>query len=484
MNFNLNSFYNQIPAILVVMPMVVGALIILFSSERVSRVIFLITNIGLSAVSFYAIIRVNASKDYIFGDWPNNIGIELKYDIFSAYSTFLLFFIFTIFAISNFNILRKKVNSYIRSDRSHIIYSLMLFIECGLAGLILTNDIFNFYVFLEISALTTYPLMIIGSDKKRYIYAFEYLMIGTLAATVILLSIGFIFSQVGSLNLDEIKKFYASKPENLRAVISFLILGILTKLAIFPVQGWKINSYRSISSNILGFFIATSTIAFVCVLVKFNFLYQSDPKLINFIYMISALCMLFGSYFALQETDFIKIILLTSVTSAGIYLAIVPFVSQKQIFALMQLMVIDSLIKMSLVLVLPVLNKENFTIKYFNNLYAQSPAVCFIFSLLFLNAASLPPSIYFFNKITILQISFKECWPLSIAILISSLYNAMCYLRLIRQMIKYEEESEDIFKFNKTAIISVIFLTCCLFYLLFSSESISDVASLMYDMRK
>jgi len=483
MNSSIEFFYNQIPAIIVVAPMVIGALLILFSSERFSRVIFLITNLWLSAVSFYGMIRVEASRDYIFGDWPNNIGIELKYNSFASYSCFLLFFTFSIFAISNFCSLRNKLNSYIRSDRSYITYSLMLFIESGLVGLVLTNDIFNFYVFLEICALTTYPLMVIGNDKKRYIYAFEYLMIGTLAATVILLSIGFIFSQVGSLNLDEVKKFYATKPENIRPVISFLILGILTKIAIFPLQGWKINSYKSISSSILGFFIASSTIAFICILIKFNFLYLDDSYLKNFIYIISALCMLFGSYFALQETDYVKIILLTSVTSAGMYLALTPFSSEKQIFALMQLMFIDALIKLGLVLVIPSLRKENFTIKYLNNLYSQSPSVALVFSLLFLNAASLPPTIYFFNKLAVIEISYATCWPLAIAILISSLYNAMCYLRLIRQIIKHEEESSDVFAFNKMALFCVIFLMFCLFYMLFFSVDINGMASLVYNSK-
>ena len=66
----------------------------------------------------------------------------------------------------------------------------MLFIT-GLMGIVITGDIFNIYVFLEISSLAGYALIAIGRKREALVASYNYLILGTIAATFILIGIGY-----------------------------------------------------------------------------------------------------------------------------------------------------------------------------------------------------------------------------------------------------------------------------------------------------
>ena len=486
MSFNftehMEQILQQIPALLVIIPLITSAVIMLIPNIRLAKILFLMANFSVLIISAIGICNIKNTIYYDFGNWGRVAGIELKYDFLAAYSSFLLYFIFWIFSFFSIKSFSSKLDCFLDKKRVHTAYALFLVVQASYCGIIITNDIFNFYVFLEIASLASYPLIAIGQNPRRYIHAFEYLMIGTLAATAILLSIGFIFSQVGSLNLEHVREYFATNNSNLRIIISLFVAGILVKLAVFPLHGWKLESYTSTSIIVAGFFLAPSSITFINSLLKFrDFLRFDDIFFTESVLTITSLGMITAAYYAFKQTDYLKLIILSSISSVGYYLMLWPYDSKDSIFLLVQLLNIDSLVKVGMIMVPLIFKENNITLSYLINLSKQKRAIAIILAILFLHSAALPPTIYFFNKVRILvYLASSENKFIFIApVVIASLFTAIYSLNIARHMMQSSKIIKKFYidYFVLSGVVSVIF---CLIILLYKTNNFIDLANKIY----
>ena len=69
----------------------------------------------------------------------------------------------------------------------------------GLCGIAATGDAFNLFVFLEISSLSTYALISLGRDRRSLTAAFQYLIMGTIGGTFVLIGVGLLYVVTGTL---------------------------------------------------------------------------------------------------------------------------------------------------------------------------------------------------------------------------------------------------------------------------------------------
>jgi NADH:ubiquinone oxidoreductase subunit 2 (subunit N) len=77
----------------------------------------------------------------------------------------------------------------------------------------ITNDAFNLYVLLEISSLTSYALIAIGS-KRAVLSAFNYVIMGTIGASFYLLGVGYLYIKTGTLNMSDIREALSTLPQD------------------------------------------------------------------------------------------------------------------------------------------------------------------------------------------------------------------------------------------------------------------------------
>src|SRR5690606_24702360 len=135
----------------------------------------------------------------------------------------------------------------------------------------ITGDIFNLYVFLEISALATYTLVSLGSHRRALTAAFQYLIMGTLGATFILIGIGLIYVMTGTLNMQDLAERLPAvqHTRTVHSAFAFLTVGICLKLALFPLHLWLPNAYTYAPSAVSAFIAATATKVAIYVLLRF-----------------------------------------------------------------------------------------------------------------------------------------------------------------------------------------------------------------------
>jgi formate hydrogenlyase subunit 3/multisubunit Na+/H+ antiporter MnhD subunit len=156
----------------------------------------------------------------------------------------------------------------------------------GMSGIVLTRDLFNLFVFLEISAIATYGL--IGFDDRRPALrsAFKYMMAGGIASALYLIGVIYVYRFGDTLNLDiAAASVAASAAAGLgsaaglssavglssaagSAAIFFLLAALLVELKPFPANGWGIDVYETANPGVSALLSGASATALVVALWK------------------------------------------------------------------------------------------------------------------------------------------------------------------------------------------------------------------------
>src|SRR5690606_852060 len=154
------------------------------------------------AISCLLLYQVQHSGpiSYALGGWEAPWGIEYRIDLLSAYVLLVVSGIGAlVLAAANTGVSRE-----IPEAKQPLFYVTYLLCLAGLLGIVATGDIFNVFVFLEISSLATYALIAQGKNRRALWAAYQYLIVGTIGATFILIGIGFLYSLTGTLNMVDL----------------------------------------------------------------------------------------------------------------------------------------------------------------------------------------------------------------------------------------------------------------------------------------
>ena len=142
----------------------------------------------------------------------------------------------------------------------------------GSLGILITNDAFNLFVFLEISSLTTYILIALSKNKESTLASFNYLIIGTVSASFYVFGIGVLYMMFGTLNIESLITAMIDAPVNPLFVLAITLLsaGILIKIAIFPLAWWLPKSYSTAPSVVSAFLAGTASKVSIYMFLKIS----------------------------------------------------------------------------------------------------------------------------------------------------------------------------------------------------------------------
>ncbi len=206
---------------------------------------------------------------YNLGNWEPPYGIEYLVDSLSA---FVMMFVAGIGAIV-MTYAPRSVNAEIPKSKQYLFYASYLLCLTGLLGICVTGDLFNVFVFLEISALSSYALISLGNTRRAPLAAFQYLILGTIGATFILIGIGLVYQMTGTLNMADIASriHTVDGPRTVLVAFAFMTVGLFVKMAVFPLHTWLPNSYTYAPSVVTCFIAATATKVSVYAFVRVIF---------------------------------------------------------------------------------------------------------------------------------------------------------------------------------------------------------------------
>ncbi|MFQ5992678.1 MAG: monovalent cation/H+ antiporter subunit D family protein [Nitrospiraceae bacterium] len=306
---------SHLPALQVVIPLIASPTCVLLRDHRVVWGFAVLVNWCALVIAALMLDQVLASGpiSYAIGSWAAPWGIEYRVDVLNA---FLLLIVAGIGAIV-LPYARTSVIREIPADRISLFYAAYLLCLTGLLGIIATGDAFNLFVFLEISSLSSYILISLGKDRRALTAAFQYLIMGTVGASFILIGVGLLYMMTGTLNMVDLASRVPqiADTRTVRAAFAFLTVGAGIKLALFPLHLWLPNAYAYAPSVVTAFLAATATKVAVYVLLRFFFT-------------------IFGASFIFQTLPFGEILMSLSVTGVLVASTVAIFQEDvKRLFA-------------------------------------------------------------------------------------------------------------------------------------------------------
>ncbi len=442
---------KHFPALQVLIPLA-GALFAALSFNRFFSWIIAIISMFLSLIlSVYAFQLTKTNTIfYAFGDWSAPIGIVYRLDQLNQPIIIFINAVLLFFLVFGKELINSTITNYIEYGKQHIFYSLLLFAHVGYLGVISTNDLFNIYVFIEISSLSTYVLMSKGRSAKALIGAFDYLIMGTIGATLILIGIGFIFALTGSLNISDVANILHNS-DNSRLVITavaFFMTGVILKMAFFPMHFWMIRSYSSTAPFVLTYLAAISSVLGVYITLRFIHFTIDNETILNTLSLIlrpiAIFTIIICTFLALKSRDFKKVIIYSTASQIGYIFLLITIPEAKQL--LFQLLIIDAINKIALFTVVAHIQNKKEDLSFANFVYIEKSIffkILVAFILLF--SSGMPITSMFLIKINIFDLLIsKGLITEFITVVLGSMLSLLYHLRLARAVFFSPHHNEPI----------------------------------------
>jgi multicomponent Na+:H+ antiporter subunit D len=200
-------------------------------------------------------------------------------------------------------------------------YALLLIMVAGMNGLVLANDLFNVYLFLEVAAIASYGLVAFGLGHDELEASYKYLMLSAVSSGFILISIAVIFSLTGSLNFTGVAD--GLKALNQKYAVGFcaglFILGFGLKSALVPFHAWLPDAHPSapapISAMLSGLLIKVSGV-YALSRIFFN-VFGMNAALSRVLMYTGTISIVVGAVIALGQNDIKRMLAYSSISQVG-----------------------------------------------------------------------------------------------------------------------------------------------------------------------
>lgn len=418
-------------------------------------------------------VLTKSTISYCLGGWKPPWGIEYVVDALNAYVLVILLFLALLCVIYSKRSIEHELPHKIVPF--YTIYQLLI---TGLCGITLTGDIFNMYVFIEITALSSYAL-IASRGGIALKASFVYLVMGSIGACFFLLGIGFLYSATGSLNMHDLALLLPPLYENkvVQAAFILFFVGLSIKMALFPLHTWLPNAHAfapsEISAMLSGIIIKVSTYAFIRVAfsiftLKFITIYLPITTIISW---IAAIAMLYGSVLAIAQINLKRMLAYSSVSHMGYIMLGVGLSTSTTLGLTPALMHIlnHALMKACMFLVAGAfIYKFNlWNITDFRGLGRKMPCTSMAFLLAVLSMIGLPPSVGFVTKFYLIIAAIEARQFIFVAVIsLNTLLIVFYFWRVIEYMYMRVGDDEgkemEIQEIPRSMLIPVlVFISLC-----------------------
>jgi multicomponent Na+:H+ antiporter subunit D len=434
------TLVDHLPVLVVIIPLMTAPLCVLVDRPRAAWVIALAAAwlSFASAVALALSVATSGTVTYQLGGWPPPWGIEYRIDILASY----VLLIVTAMAALVMLFAKESVAQEIPKQRIARFYASLMLAFAGLVGIVATGDAFNIFVFLEISSLASYALISMGKDRRALNAAFQYLVMGTIGATFILIGIGFLYMMTGTLNMLDLAARLpeVSDTRTVRAGFAFLTVGIGLKLAMFPLHLWLPNAYAYAPSAVTAFLAATATKVAVYVMLRFMLeVFGADFSLgampLDIILIALGLVgILSASLVAVFQYDVKRMLAYSSVAQIGYMLLGIGLASTAGVGAAILHIFNHALMKGALFLALGAVAYRigAVTLRDFAGLGRRMPWTMAAIAIGGLSLIGVPPTAGFVSKWYLVLATLEQnLWPIAVLILIGSLLALVYVWRLI-----------------------------------------------------
>jgi multicomponent Na+:H+ antiporter subunit D len=430
------AWLTQLPILQVILPMMAAPLCLMIGRPKLVWLFALVVSTSTLVINIILLQAVLHSGPIVYelGAWPAPWGIEYRIDALSGFLLVLVSGMASLVLLAA----RCSLERELGADKHTLFYMAFLLCLAGLLGILSTGDVFNLFVFLEISALASYTLIAMGSDRRALWAAYQYLILGTIGATFILIGIGLMYMMTGTLNMDDLARRLPDVAYNktVFTAFAFFIVGVGLKLALFPLHQWLPNAYAYAPSVVTAFLAATATKVAVYILLRFIFsVYGLDYALSDLTLPLQSILLTLGvagvlvcSVTAIHQSNIKRLFAYSSIAQVGYMILGLAIGTVAGVTATLLHIFNHALMKGALFLALAGLAHRLGvpTIDKFDGLGRRMPWTMGAIVVGGLSLIGVPLTVGFVSKWYLLVASLVwGWWPLALVILIGSLLAAI-----------------------------------------------------------
>ncbi len=434
------AIMQNLPALPVIIPLLMAAIIAMFRHNIAAWLLATIAvwSSFLVCFSLVALAGNVPFLSYEMGGHAPPYGIEYRLDDLNGFMLLLVSFMGAIMM----PFAGISVQHEITKGKQHLFYCMFLLCFAGLLGILSTNDIFNVYVFLEISSLAMYTLIGMGRDKRALAAAYEYLILGTLGATFILIGIGLLYIMTGTLNITDMAQRLpdALGTTPVEAAFAFLTLGIALKVAAFPLHIWLTNAYAYAPSFISAFLASTAAKVSLYLGIRlffglFGIAFSFHTMPLTEILMVFGIAgMLVGSLTAIYQKNVKRMLAFSSVAQMSYIFIGIALATEAGLTASLTHIANHALSKGALFLAIGAVfyRVGGVRIEHFKGMGRKMPITMGCFVLAGLSLIGVPGTAGFISKWQLITALLQAgWWPVVILVLVSSLLAVMYIWQVI-----------------------------------------------------
>ena len=363
-------------------PWVLAAVVALLDGRR--RWVGRLAALGLGA-SFVSVVALalralnEGPVEVVVGGWPAGVGIVLRADVLGT----------TFAAVSVGVMLVSLLYEVSGGVRSRTYPALILFMAAGLSGLFLTGDIFNFYVFFEVSVTAAYVLTGYRERDYQVRAAFIFAIVNLFGSVIFLIAAASLYHVTGSLEMETVaERVREANPNGVAVIAAAIFVALSLKLGLFPFHFWLpavyVGSHPSVAAILSGALANIGSYG----LLRFGGILSEQLTLGTYaVLVLGSASIIYGALQAISRIDTSEVLAYSAIGQAGYILLALGVGGSVGFSAAVIYAVVNSLNKALLFLVAGL----------------RGPLVGAVFAVGAFSVAGVPPAVGFVAKIAVFK---------------------------------------------------------------------------------
>lgn len=437
----------------------------------------MLVNLGIS-IFLLNKIQTDGILRLEFGGWKPPFGILFVADSFSmilVLTTSIVSAICLLYAFSSIG----------KSYENMFFYAFVNFLVAGVNGSFLTGDLFNLYVCFEVMLLASYVLLALGGKKVQLKESIKYVAINVLSSWFFLVAIAYLYGTVGTLNMAHLSARIAESGQTpLLTVISIVFLIVFALKSGLLLYFWLPGSYSAPPTAVAALFGALLTKVGIYAMFRvFTLLFYHEPSITHtLIGILAGLTLIGGSIGAIAYKDIRQIVTYNVVIAVGFVLVGLAIATPEAIEGSIYYLMHDMIVKALLFLIAGTMISltGNVGIDYMSGLIRNYPTLGWLFFIVMLSLAGIPPFSGFIGKVLVGQGAVESGdYILLILAFLSSIFVLYSLLRVFLNSFWGETiiSMEDEAPLKRGLLIPCLLLAVATIGLGLGAESFADYVS-------
>ncbi len=318
---------------------------------------------------------------------------------------------------------------------------LFLLLMLGATGMISTGDIFNLFVFMEITAISAYALTAYNKTGEASEGAMKYIVLGGIGSSFFLVGIALIYGSLGTLNMAQIAQLAGNiNPTVAQAALALLVFGLAVEAELFPLNAWAPDAYQAAPHPVTAMFSAFVVKAGLYAMVRIIYLLrdtQAFTGILRLVLILGTITVVIGELSALRQTNVKRMFAYSSIAQVGFMAVGFSLGTQAGASAGVFHMVNHAIVKALMFLAVGYVALElgGTSIEDFKGLGKKMPLTAFAITVGAISIIGIPMFNVFWSKIQLILAALKVGKTGVIALILgASLVEAVYYIRLIHTM--------------------------------------------------